>query len=101
MQSSFVLAAAGFRDGEKDLAHKDYNILDFFAQAGFTEPRTIDFDVTPTIDTIGSAMAFKKVGGATLIAVSISGNNYQGEWAGNVMVDDDNRGRDSIMPRIE
>ncbi len=107
MRSSFVLAAAGFRDGTKDLAHKDYNILDFFAQAGFTEPRTVDFDVTPSIDTIGTAIAYKKAGASTLIAVSVSGNNYQGEWAGNMVIDDDNRVKgfndaaDRVTERLE
>lgn len=91
MQASFALAAAGFRDKSRDLSQKDYNILDFFAQAGFIEPRTIDFDVTPSIDTIGTAIAHKYAGDAILIAVSISGNNYQGEWAGNLTIDDDNR----------
>lgn len=91
MQASFVLAAAGFRDRTRELSQRDYNILDFYAQAGFREPRTYDFHVTPSIETIGTAIAYKKVGDATLIAVSISGNNYQREWGGNLTVDDDNR----------
>ena len=91
MQASFALAAAGFRDKTKDITQRDFNILDFFAQAGFIEPRTIDFDVTPSIDTIGTAIAHKPVGDVILIAVSISGNNYQGEWAGNMTIDDENR----------
>ncbi len=106
MQASFVLAAAGFRDKTKDLSQKDFNILNFFAQTGFSEPRTIDFDVIPSIDTIGTAIAYKNVGDATLIAVSISGNNYQGEWAGNLTIDDDNRVKgfndaaDKVMERL-
>ena len=91
MQASFVLAAASFRDKTKDLSHRDFNILDFYSKAGFIQARTIDFNVIPSIDTIGTAIAHKVVGDCTLIAVSISGNNYQGEWAGNVTVDDDNR----------
>ena len=91
MRASFALAAAGFRDKTRDITQRDINILDFFAKTGFVEPRTIDFDVIPSIDTIGTAIAHKTAGDAVLIAVSISGNNYQGEWAGNLTVDDDNR----------
>ncbi|MBR6091166.1 MAG: hypothetical protein IKP86_14605, partial [Anaerolineaceae bacterium] len=106
MQASFVLAAAGFRDKTKNLSQKDYNILDFFDKAGFIEPQTFDYDVIPSIDTIGTAIAYKNVGDATLIAVSISGNNYQGEWAGNLTIDDDNRVKgfndaaDKVMDRV-
>ena len=107
MQVSFVLAAAGFRDKGRDLSQKDYNILDFFDQADFIEPRTIDFDVTPSIDTIGTAIAHKYAGDDILIAVSVSGNNYQGEWAGNLTIDDDNRVKgfndaaDKVMERLQ
>ena len=107
MQASFAMAAAAFRDKTRDLYHKDFNILSFFAQAGFIEPRTIDYDVIPSINTIGTAIAHKKFGDATLIAVSICGNNYQGEWAGNLTVDDDNRVKgfndaaDRVMDRLK
>ena len=107
MQASFVLAAAGFRDKTRNLSQKDHNILDFFAQAGFIEARTIDFDVTPSIDTIGTAIAHKRAGDKILIAVSVSGNNYQGEWAGNLTIDDDNRVKgfndaaDKVTERLE
>ena len=106
MQASFALAASGFRDKTKDLDEMDVNILDFFNQAGYIEPRTIDFDVIPSISTIGTAIAYKPVGDATVIAVSISGNNYQGEWAGNLTIDDDNRVKgfndaaDKVMERL-
>ena len=107
MQASFALAAASFRDKTRDIAQRDFNILDFFAQAGFTDPQTYDFHVIPSIDTIGTAIAYKNVGDATLIAVSISGNNYQGEWAGNLTVDDENRVKgfndaaDKVMGRLK
>lgn len=107
MQASFVMAATAFRDKTRNLSQKDHNILDFFAKAGFTEARTYDFDVIPSIDTIGTAIAYKTVGNAVLIAVSISGNNYQGEWAGNLTIDDDNRVKgfndaaDRVMERLK
>lgn len=107
MQASFVMAATAFRDKTRNLSQKDHNILDFFAKAGFTEIRTYDFDVIPSIDTIGTAIAYKTVGNAVLIAVSISGNNYSGEWAGNMTIDDDNRVKgfndaaDRVMERLQ
>jgi hypothetical protein len=107
MQASFALAAAGFRDKDRDLPEKDHNILDFFYQAGFIEPRTIDYDIKPSIDTIGTAIAHKYAGNSVLIAVSISGMNYQGEWAGNLIIDDDNRVKgfndaaDKVTERVE
>lgn len=107
MQASFALAVAGFRDKTKDISQRDFNILDFFAQAGYVEPRTIDFDIIPSIDTIGTAIAHKTIGDETLLAVSISGNNYQGEWAGNLTIDDDNRVKgfndaaDKVTERLE
>ena len=107
MQASFVMAATAFRDKTRNLSQKDHNILDFFAQAGFDEARTYDFDVIPSIDTIGTAIAYKTVGDDVLIAVSISGNNYQGEWAGNMTIDDDNRVKgfndaaDRVMKRLK
>ena len=106
MQASFALAAAGFRDKRMDLSQKDHHILDFFAKTGYNDPRTIDFNVIPSIDTIGTAIAHKKIGDAVVIAVSISGNNYQGEWAGNLTIDDDNRVKgfndaaDKVMTRL-
>ena len=91
MQASFGLAAAGFRDKEHDLSQKDYNILDFFSQLGFADPRTEDFNKITSINTIGTAMAHKKIGDSEIIAVSVSGNNYQNEWQSNLTIDDENR----------
>ena len=91
MQASFGLAAAGFRDKEHDLSRKDFNILDFFSQLKFSGVRTEDFNRVTSIDTIGTAIAHKKVGDAEVIAVSVSGNNYQNEWQSNLTVDDENR----------
>ena len=103
MQASFGLAAAGFRDKEHDLSQKDYNILDFFDQLGFEKPRTEDFNRITTINTIGTAMAHKKIGDVTVIAVSVSGNNYQNEWQSNLTVDDENRpeGFNSAAEKVE
>ena len=91
MQASFGLAAAGFRDKEHDLSQKDYNIHDFFSQLEFSDILTEDFNKPTSINTIGTAIASKQVKDAVIIAVSVSGNNYQNEWQSNLTVDDENR----------
>ena len=107
MQASFALAAAGFRSTVYDLSEKDHDILDYFAQAGFIEPRTDDYNKLTSISTIASAIAHKEIGGDTVIAVSISGNNYQQEWLSNFTIDDESRAAgfnsaaDKVMPRVE
>lgn len=107
MQASFAMAVAAFRSKIYDLSQLDHDILDFFAQAGFTEPRSDDYNKPTGINTIGTAIAHKKVGGDTLIAVAISGNNYQNEWLSNLTIDNDNRAAgfnsaaDKVTSRLE
>ncbi len=107
MQASFALAATGFRSREYDLSEKDHDIRNFFAQTGFMRPRTYDFNVIPSINTIASAIASKTVGDTTIIAVSVSGNNYGMEWLSNLTLDDEHRPRgfndaaDKIMHRLQ
>ena len=91
MQASFVMAASAFRDNTHDLDQKDFNIRNFFSRAGFSDPRTDDYNRLTSIDTIGSAIAHKKVGDVTLIAVAMSGNNYSNEWLSNFTVSDEQR----------
>ena len=91
MQISFVMAAAAFRDKTRDLAEMDYNIRTFFDRAEFRDLRTDDYDRQTSISTIGSAIAHKKIGDMTLIAVAVSGNNYQNEWLSNFTVSDEAR----------
>ncbi len=91
MQVSFAMAASAFRDKTQELERRDFNILNFFSRAGFTDPRTDDYNKMTSIDTIGSAIAHKIIGGSTVIAVSISGNNYSNEWLSNFTVSDEQR----------
>ncbi len=91
MQASFVMAASAFRDNTHDLDQRDFNILNFFSRAGFTDPRTDDYNRLTSVDTIGSAIAHKKVGDTTLIAVAMSGNNYSNEWLSNFTISDEQR----------
>ncbi len=93
MQVSFAMAASAFRDNLHDLDHKDYNILDFFSRAGFTDPQTDDYNKITSIDTIATAIAHKTVGDTTLIAVAACGNNYQNEWLSNFTVSDQERAK--------
>lgn len=91
MQVSFVMAASAFRDNTHDLDQRDFNILDFFSRAGYSDPRTDDYNKVTSINTIGSAIAHKKIGEATVIAVAMSGNNYANEWLNNFTVSDEQR----------
>ncbi len=91
MQASFVMSASAFRDKTQELGQRDFNILNFFSRAGFTDPRTDDYNTATSIDTIGSAIAHKKIGGSTIIAVAMSGNNYNNEWLSNFTVSDEQR----------
>ena len=93
MQLSFGLAAAGFRDKHHRLSEKDANILKFYSRAGFSRVHTDDFDRETSADTIASAIASKKIGDTTVIAVSVSGNNYQNEWLSNLTLGSEERAR--------
>ena len=84
MQVSFVMAASAFRDNTHDLDQRDFNILDFFSRAGYSDPRTDDYNKVTSINTIGSAIArantyrYAKAIGVAIITVSqqpVNGNN--------------------------
>ena len=91
VQASFAMAAAGFRAKEFDILQRDHDILDFFSQARFHDIQTNDYHALTSRDTIGSAIGHKTIGDETLIAVSISGNNYQNEWLSNLRIDNARR----------
>ena len=102
MQASFGLATSAFRNKNRPINDKDHDILDFFKNAGFTDPRTDDFHTHTGLNTIASAIAKRQAGDATIIAVAISGNNYEDEWLSNLTVDDDYRasGFNSAADRV-
>ncbi len=106
-QASFAMAAAGFRSKIYSLSERDHDILDFFNQAGFVDPRSDDYHKPTGANTVASVIAHKKIGDATLIGVSISGNNYENEWLSNLRIDDDmraagfNKAADMVTERIE
>lgn len=107
MQLSFALAAAGFRDKQQRLTEKDANILKFFSRTGFTNTQTDDFNRETSESTVASAIASKRIGDATIIAVSVSGNNYQNEWLSNLTVNSEERAHgfnaaaDKVFERIK
>ncbi|MBQ6341881.1 MAG: hypothetical protein IJI41_02025 [Anaerolineaceae bacterium] len=90
MQATFAMAVTAFRSQVYDEA-KDHDILDFFDKTGFIEPRSNDFNRETGINTIGSVIAHKKIGDETVIAVAISGNNYQNEWLSNFTIENKER----------
>ena len=90
MQATFAMAVTAFRSQIYDDA-KDHDILDFIDKTGFIEPRSDDFNRETGINTIASVIAHKKIGDATVIAVAISGNNYQNEWLSNFTIDNKER----------
>lgn len=55
-----------------------------YSDIGYKDVRVDDIDTTPTRNTIGSAIAHKKVGDKTIVAVVIKGDKYAAEWASNV-----------------
>lgn len=91
MQASFALAVSGFRSKVYEMGELDHDILDFFEKAGFTQPRSDDYNKPTGINTIGTLIAHKKVGDAVLLGVSISGNNYKNEWLSNLTIENESR----------
>ena len=87
-QGSLGLACAAFRASGEDLSHKADNIKDYFRQAGFEKVVCEQFDITPRADTIATAIASRRIGDFTLVAVAISGSGYQDEWMSNFTIGD-------------
>ena len=60
-------------------------IKELYGKIGYGDIQTEDMDTAPTKDTIGTAIAHKKIDGKEVVAVSIRGNKYSAEWASNVV----------------
>ena len=58
----------------------------FYGDIGFGDVAVADMLEKPTRDTIGTAIAHKKIGDHNVIAVAIRGEKYDGEWASNFIV---------------
>lgn len=75
---SLALAFASMEIEGSSYIKKLYNDI------GFSDIQVSDMDITPTRDSIGTAIAHKKIGDSELVAVSIRGNKYGTEWAANL-----------------
>ncbi|MEG0493587.1 MAG: hypothetical protein RR696_10335 [Clostridia bacterium] len=83
-QMSLGLAIASFRTKGD---HPGETITRYLQDTGFEQIELIQYDTVPTLETIGTAMASKKLeDGSTLIAIGVSGGNYKNEWLSNFSI---------------
>ncbi|MDO4493849.1 MAG: lysoplasmalogenase family protein [Clostridia bacterium] len=86
LRTSIGLAMSAFRTRLAPTGqHKD-RVVWFLTEAGFTDIDCSSYDTPPGTDTITNAIAMKRIGKATVIAVPICGDKYGQEWASNVVV---------------
>ena len=64
-------------------------VTKLFEDIGFSDVSVADMLEKPSRDTIGTAIAHKKIGDKNVIAVAIRGEKYDGEWASNFIVGKD------------
>lgn len=55
-------------------------------EIGFKGFKAYDMEEKPTLDTIGTVIAYKEVDGKNIIAVAIRGEKYDSEWGNNFIV---------------
>ncbi len=87
-QLSMGMSLAAFR-WEDSAEHSSVSYIeDFFSEAGFTDCILRDYDKSPSLYTIASCIASKKITEGpeefTLVAVAVCGGFYRREWASNV-----------------
>lgn len=86
---SLGMALSAFRPTDKD-GDQSGNIRSFLREAGFEAPRVDQYDKETGEDTIGTAIALKRLTengrSLTLAAVAVCGGNYRDEWLGNFKV---------------
>ena len=80
MTMSYNLAISTFEVQNSTYSNK------LLTDIGFKDIKTEDINKKPTIDTIGTIIAHKKVNGYNLVAVAVRGANYDSEWANNFIV---------------
>lgn len=89
-KSSLGMALSAFRKLDVSLSEKGDNIHAFLTELGYYNILLEQYDITPTIDTIATAIAMKEtnISGEpyTLLAVAISGGAYLDEWESNFLV---------------
>ncbi|MDO5119049.1 MAG: lysoplasmalogenase family protein [Coriobacteriales bacterium] len=67
----------------------DQFLIEYLKDCGFTNLRTDDYDKTPSLYTVATAIGSKQLVDAdgepfTLVAVGVCGGNYKKEWLSNV-----------------
>ena len=85
-QSSLGLAIAAFRQKDVELAQKDQAVRQYLLDAGFGALASEEYDITPSVDTIATLIGSKQIDGATLVAVAVSGGDYEKEWESNFTI---------------
>ncbi len=88
---SLGLAISAFGDNSGEMADRDAHIRRYMTQAGFGELSSQQYDIKPSVDTIGTVIGSKRIGDATLIAVAVRGGGYENEWLSNFTVGDETR----------
>ena len=89
---SLGLATAAFRPSASlsEFRSADYNLGRFLAQAGFEDARSDDYNKDPSMYTVSTMMAHRKIGTGDdtyeLIAVGICGQGYLDEWESNFSI---------------
>lgn len=110
-QLSLGLSIASVRDLTVATERQGHLIESFLQDAGFDNIDTTSYHSAPETDSVAFALASKKIGDVTLIAVGICSANYGKEWAGNLRVGDEtehtgfrlaaNRLKQALYPYIE
>jgi len=80
---SICLALTSINAADKD--DNAENVKNLLSDIGFCDIQIDDINSESSKDTIGSAIAHKKIGDKELIAVSIRGGYYRKEWASNML----------------
>ena len=83
---SLGMALSAYRDWKDPSGRRQIHAEEYLEAAGFSRLKSEQFDVTPSRDTIATIIGSKKLGTYTLVAVAVSGGNYQMEWLSNFEV---------------
>ena len=77
-------------------------VTDLLDDIGFEDISVGDMNIKPTRNTIGTAIAHKKVNGRELVAVAVRGAKYDSEWAANLTAgtEGDIRGFDEAAEKV-
>lgn len=89
-QSSLGMALSAFREKDGTLQERGRNIRSYLTQLQFEHVSLHQFDIPPSVQTIASAVAMKRVQAdgedTVLLAVAVSGGGYADEWKSNFTI---------------